>query len=78
MRNREDWKQVTAFSCKGNTPLPSQLLLQNRYSALGMADKGHKETEEEEPVQVLSPRSLLYKSCTVTNVDKNQWPVMVS
>ena len=56
-RDREAWKKVTAQSCKRNSLLPSQLPLQNRYKSLGMVDKAHNETEEEEPVQAVSPRS---------------------
>lgn len=50
-------KQVTAWSCNRNLSLPSQLPLQSRYEALGVVDEAHDETEEEEPVQALSPRS---------------------
>ena len=34
MRDKEEWKEVTARSCKRNPFLPSQLPLQNRYEAL--------------------------------------------
>ena len=82
MRDREGWKQVTACGCKRNPSLPSQLPLQNRYDALGMVDEGHDEIEEEESVQVLSPRSdkpnSRIKSCIKTNTDKKQWQIMVS
>ncbi|KAK4806860.1 hypothetical protein QYF61_012581, partial [Mycteria americana] len=53
----------------------------NRYEALGMVDKEHNEMEEEESVQVLSPRSdqptPRIKSCIKTSAKKKQWQIMV-
>lgn len=75
-RSKEEWKQVTAWSCKRSPSLPSQLPLQNRYEALGMIDEGHDEIEDKESVQVFSLRSdqptLHVKTCTKTSTEKKQ------
>lgn len=80
-RDRDGWKQATAWSCKRNPSLPSQLALQNRYKALGMRDERHDEIEEEEPVQALLPRSdqltPLNKTCIKTSAKKKKQQVMV-
>lgn len=81
MRNKEEWKQVTAWSSKRNYSLASQLLLRNRYEALGMADEGLDEIEGEESVKVFPPRSdestTCVKGCIKTSTEKKQQQVMV-
>lgn len=67
-RDREEWKQVTARNCKRNPSLPSQLPLQNRYEVLGMVDKARAEIEEEEPMQVLSPKSDQLTPCKKSRI----------
>ena len=80
-RDKEEWKQVTAWSCKKSPSLPSELPLQNRYEALNMVDKGHDEMQKEESVQVLFPRSdqptSFINSCITTSTKEKQWRVMV-
>ena len=75
MRDREEWKQVAAGSCKRNPSLPSQLPLQNRYEALSMVDNGNDHKEEEESASTLTKfrsTNSSHQSCIKTSAEKKQ------
>ncbi|KAK4810495.1 hypothetical protein QYF61_004275 [Mycteria americana] len=85
MRSIRESEEIDQWSCAlpslVHTSQLSMATTENRYEALGMVDKAHNETEEEELMQALSPRSdrptPCIKSYIKTSTEKKQRQVMV-